>query len=286
MAAPMSFSAARAEMERRYGVLASHVPELIDMRFGRRRAIQLSLSDEEFREHRPALLDFCRRAGFELRPRKSRGAVKALLLRSDGRLAPDPEVEEEMGRWFAYPACCIRHFPSLAQEPFINAQDARLAGREWLPFELNPYLRTSPFHLFKHFPCRPDCAASLRAARRLLALVRAHQPRLSRDIERFNRWPALVTGVCGLGFVFDGEFSGERLRYRETVSSGEAASLLPLSRQNRPEDATVFSQLAGLLSSCDEVALDERGLTGWRRGQPVGRVRRPAHLAWRWLRFA
>ncbi|NMB76028.1 MAG: hypothetical protein GYA21_12985 [Myxococcales bacterium] len=286
MAAPMSFAAARAEMERRYGILANHVPELIDMRFGRRRAIQLSLADEEYREHRPALLDFCRRAGFELRSRKSRGARKMLLLREGKKRAFDVGNEEQMGRRFGYPTCCARNFLSLAQDPFINEQDRRLVAIEALPFELNPYLRTSPFHLFKHFPCRPDCAASLRTARRLLALVRAHQPRLAHDIERFNRWPALVTGVCGLGFVFDGELLGERLRYREAVSSGEAESLLPLSRQNHPEDAAVFSRLAALLSSCDEVALDEQGLSGWRRGQPVGRVRRPAHLTWRWLRFA
>lgn len=285
LAPSQSFAAASAAMERRYGLLAAYVPELIDMRFGRRRAIQLSLDEGSLARHRPALLSFCRRAGFELQSRTSRGACKILILRERTCGAFDTGNEAQMGRRFGYPTCCTRHFLKVPRDPLVNHQDERWATFEELPFELNPFLRTSPFHLAKHFPCRPDCPASLRAARRLLELVRAHQPQLAHDIERFSRWPALVTGICGLGFVFDGEIFGERLRYREVASSGEPASLLPLSERNGPRDVRLFQRIGALAMRSDELVLDERGLTGWRQGRRVGRVERPAHLAWRWLRF-
>jgi hypothetical protein len=289
MHAPTGFAAAFAEMERRYGILAGYVPELIDMRFGKRHAIQLSLDEGSYARHRPALLSFCRRVGFGLSARRSRGACKVLLLR-ERRPGPLPVAnEEEMGRRFGYPACCTRRFVAGTKEraldPFINLQDARLAGYDTLPFELNPFLRTSPFHLHKHFPCRPDCPASRKAARRLIELVREHQPHLAQDIERFNRWPALVTGIFGLGFVFDGEVSGERLRYREVAASGDPASLLPLARRNRAEDVGIFSRLNDLLRRGDELRLEAAGAVVLKGGRRLGRLARPAHLAWKLLRF-
>jgi hypothetical protein len=287
--AERGYHTAEGEMHRRYKQLAPYVPELIDMRFGERGAIQLTFSPHDWPRHRPALEEFCRQVGFHLSGRLVLGEHKVLLSREPPPSWKAKDQQLILGQLFRYPRCCVAAFDAQVEaatkNPFINQTGTLYRDVPALPFELNPFLRASPFHLFKHFPCAADCPATLAGARRVLDLVRTHQPGLARDIERFNRWPVLYTDVCGFGISLDGSVQGHRVRYREAVHDGHPRSLQHLARHNRPEDLAVFEQLSAWLQQGDQVELDPDAITVGCGGREIGRVRRPAHLHWQLMRF-
>lgn len=277
----------RSYYRRHYGILSDYVPELIAMRAGLRRATQLSLDSARYGRVRAQLEAFCDRAGLRLRTYERRGRVKILL--STGSVSDvDPAQEDRLGALFGYPDCCVQHFMSHKEdlvEPFVNGVTALLAKHDRLDFRANLFLRPSPLHLVRHFPCAIDCPKTLADAQRLLGAIRKQNQRLYEEIVHFGQSPVLYLDVCGAGIVFEGQREGARLRYTGSYCAVSVPTLHPLSTQNAEADCALFDEVAAAIELGDELVLEPTELVIHQQGQWLATFPRPAGLDWRLLSF-
>ncbi len=270
-----------------YGVLSDYVPELIAMRAGLRQATQLSLNSDHYGRERPRLESFCDRTGLSLRTYERRGWVK-ILLSTESATKLDPKDEDRLGDLFGYPDCCVGQFTTQHEtqmEPFINHMAPLLANHERLDFRTNLFLRTSPLHLVRHFPCALDCPETLRKADQLLQAIGNHNKRLHSEIVHFGQSPVLFLDVCGAGIVFEGTIEGNRLRYTDSHCPIEVAHLLPLSAHNTETDCELFDEIAKMLERGDELLLEPGELLIHQQGRWLATFPRPDRLSWRLLRY-
>ena len=279
-----SIAAAKQSYWRRYKFLAPYVPELIAIHRGLRPALQLSLGgDAELESAAPLIADFCRKAG--LRWLAYRRAEQPRIIISREKALP-PKTETGFGRLFGYPDCCIRRWKSLGgvQDWTFNGAPDFWRGPAQ-PFETNLFLRTTPFHLIKHLPCAPDCPATLRGARRLLAEIDSVDARLGGQIRVFGRLPVFTTDICAIGILLHGRLRGERVRYRHFFFDHGPGPFIARSRHNRPEDAALFDRLVGALARGDELRLAGGAVQVFRDNRPIESIERPNHLSWKLLKF-
>ncbi len=272
---------------RHYGILWDYVPELIAMRAGLREATQLSLDSTRYNRVRPQLEVFCRKADLKLRTYERRGKVK-VLLSTASTAEMDPTDEARLGDMFGYPRCCVEHFMAHKEtlvEPFVNQMAELLGNRDSVDFRMNLFLRPSPLHLVRHFPCAIDCAETLDRAEQLLRAMGRLNQRLYDEVVRFNRSSVLYLDVCGAGLVFEGERDHNRLRYSGTYCAVNVPTLLPLSGHNTMSDCDLLDELASMLELGDELLIRSDELEIRQKGQWLATFPRPDHLVWRLLSF-
>lgn len=272
---------------RRYGILWDYVPELIALRAGLRGATQLSVTSHRYARVRPQLEEFCHRTDLKLRVYERRGMTKILLSTAS---TADVVVEDEhrFGALFGYPPCCVDRFArpdKTLVEPFVNGVSSLLAGADPVDLRMNLFLRSTPLHLVRHFPCAIDCPETLAQADALLEAIGRMNPRLHDEILRFNRSPALFLDVCGAGIVFEGTRRGNRLCYTGGHCAADVPSLLPLSTHNTQADCDLLDDLATMLELGDELVVEPDELILYQRGQWLATYPRPKHLAWRLVSF-
>jgi hypothetical protein len=270
-----SYDAIHQEYARKYKLLFAYVPELIAIHCGLRPALELRVEDEASR----ALVDdFCARAGLRWTPYESVGGDRIVLSREPVEI---PGSGEGFGALFGYPECC-------SKAPRPDRPFDRLPG-SWTgspaPFELNLFLRTTPFHLIKHLPCSPDCAPTLAAARRLLDAIDRIDPRLGRIIRELGRAPALSTDIGGIGVSLPGRRAGDRVFYRERYFDVGLSRMIGSTRGARPGDAALFGRIEKALAAGDELRLQDGRLETFKDGARVDSIERPPRLEWRIVEF-
>lgn len=321
---PCRLQLARDDYDHRHGVLAGYLPELVAMQHGLRPAIQLSMPDEDaLAEAWPVVHGRAEQLGLHLSQRAEGHELKILLSRIDlgsyeynrprrssrlvayarglvagirsRRLGVARERIEDLrrgdterhGQLYGYPACCVRALEDRGHPPaFIDDLRGLLRGAGAYPFEMNPFLRTTPFHLYKQVPCSLRCGETQAAGRELLALLEQEEPRLAEQIRDFCRLPVLFTDVCSTGIVLDGQAEGDRVRYRGIHVQGHPGSLLAMSSHNSRYDLQLFDEIVALLGRGDEVACGSGRVRVFHGGAEVGEVVAPSHLLWRIVHFA
>jgi len=285
-----AFDRAKSEYHKRYKLLAPYVPELIAMKAGLRTAIQMTLPMEKsFKQKLEMLGQFCSKVGFFLDHYEIHKENKILISGRDLNQVDweDKTLEYQMGELCAYPPCCIEKFATHKEwtHPLINNVRDLIENAESFSFIMNPFLRTSPFHLYKHFPCRLDCPESIHFGEKLLEVIERENPGLHRDILRFNQAPALFTDICGIGIMFSGEIKDTRLRYHDHYTDYDPSSIFQLSSVNRPAEKKLFVDLTDAISRADELVLDGDRLTLQAAGRKVKSFNKPDHLVWKVVDF-
>ncbi|HXS99418.1 MAG TPA: hypothetical protein VN915_01985 [Elusimicrobiota bacterium] len=272
-----SFDAFHQEYARKYKLLFPYVPELIAIHCGLRPALQLSVGPDA-EAARASIADFCARAGLRWSSYESEHGGRIVISREPVEI---PESGEAFGALFGYPGCCSR-------APRPDRPFDRLAGfwtESPAPFETNLFLRTTPFHLVKHLPCAPDCAATLAAARELLIAIDRVDARLGEIIRALGRAPAFSTDIGGIGVSLRGRRDGGRVRYRERYFDVGLSGLIDSTRFARPGDSALFARIARALAAGDELALVAGRLEIFKDGSPVDAIEKPSRLEWRIVEF-
>lgn len=290
-ALPSRFQQDKDRYRSLYGPLAAYVPELVAMRAGLRTATQVSLDETPGPSTEQALRRFCDRVGFHLAFRRTRRKRMCLIsLRPLAPIADGPDAAN-MGMVLGYPKCCMEtYLREGVGWDYARRMGALLAGRATMDFRLNPFLRTTPFHLFKHFPCRADCPATLKLADRLLQAIRQMAPELGRLVEDYNRLPVLFTGIRGAaislaapamiddtleysGFFYDVNPSAQPMGPARERSAGMA-------------DQALFDGIVKALSRGTSLRRDSAdGLLVYSGPRLVERVSLPRRYRWRLVSY-
>ncbi len=285
-----AFDRAKTEYHKRYKLLAPYVPELIAMKAGLRSAIQMTLPMEQsFKQKLGMLREFCIKVGFFLDHYEINSENKILISGKNLKDIDweDKNLEYQMGELCAYPECCIEKFVTHKEwtHPLINNVRDLLTKSESFSFVMNPFLRTSPFHLYKHFPCGLDCEKSILFTKELLEVIKQENPGLHGDIVRFNQAPALFLDICGIGIMFLGEIKDGRLTYSNLYYDYDPSSIFQLSSVNHTSDKKLFSDVIEAGASADELILDDKRLTFQAAGRKVKSIASPKRLSWRVVDF-
>jgi len=292
------FLDATARYYRRYDVLAAYVPELIAMHCGHKTSIQLSLpNDDDLGPSLIRLRDFCDRTGFHLARREEPDAIKVLLA---NRPLPDDEFHDKakLGELLSYPACCIDHcIGNDLNNPLIDHLGDLIRDGDCFPYWMNLFLQTSPFHLFKHYPCSLTCDVTSAYAQTLLEKIREANPSLWTHLRTFLPGPVLYTDICGAGICLVGKPDTEAhpvgrgamgsvtVHYRDLFWDANPSQVGPMSRRNTPDDVELFGRLTSLLGQGDQVTLADDACVIRRGTRVMGRLKRPTHLHWKILEF-
>jgi hypothetical protein len=279
------FDRAKSVYHKKYKLLAPYVPELIAMKNDLRTAIQMTLPmEDKFRDKLSLLEEFCRKVGFFLDHYEINQENKILIANKNLSDVDweDKALEYQMGELCAYPGCCIENFATHKEwtHPLINNIRDLVAQAESFPFSMNPFLRTSPFHLYKHFPCSLQCGQSINYCSDLLEVIGDENRELYDDIVRFNLGPAFYTDICGIGIMFRGEIADGVISYNEYYCDYEPSSIFQLSCINQPGDLELFNELISAISRGSQIELDEAKLTVRIDSERLTSIDRPDRLRW------
>lgn len=117
-----------------------------------------------------------------------------------------------LGVLLGYPECCAAAYPARWERAKRESRGDVAAAMlsEWglgyagpFGWEANVFARYLGFELIQHFPCRPDCDATLRLARRNLAALRAFAPEIVEQAVRVLGAPVAFARNGGVA-VFPG----------------------------------------------------------------------------------
>jgi len=285
------FNRDKGLLRRRFGVLASYVPELVAIHHGLRTSLQVTLPLDALSAEQPRLERFCNKAGLALEIHRRGDAAKAVISRDGLGVVPDGGTARAAGQWFSYPACCVAAYtsqgPRQTGDDFVNRMTELVRqAPSILDFRLNPFLRTSPFHLYKHFPCSLDCQATAEKGEEIRLLLARTQPELHAGLLRYGASPVLFLDVCGKGISLDGgRVDGNRVTYRQAFVDGDPTAQLHRSQRDSEPWVERFREVLASVSTGDELQLRERELVVRRDGQVLGGVQQPPDRLWRILDF-
>lgn len=191
------------------------------------------------------------------------------------------ELTLRLGQLLGYPDCCAAAFADLGAHEHNLVPVRAAAGRSLAFHPLLDNLSLSAFHLTAWFPCRYDCAASLRLAEVLEGHLARVRPEAHREVRRYLSMPRLYADDRRQ-ILFHGEaLEGQRVRYRSVHT--------PYAFDRRTEEAAYewifFASVVAPLFEGDEVTLGREELTVERGGVVVRRVRRPPGSVWLPFRY-
>jgi hypothetical protein len=264
----------------RFNLLTAYLPELIAVHAGLQSAIELLLPEgRETGRQLAALEAFCRRAGLHLSQHREARGRHVLIGRSPvGNLAglESREILSMCGT----PPCCIEAFLGGSASP-AERMEALFGEADTVSWKMNPFLRASPFHLFRHIPCSQNCGKTLEAGERLLKEILAGNRSLHDDLVRYCRGPVLCTGVGGIGIPFDGQAEPRGIRYREPL--WDKGFMEDWHGWGVPGsgDYRFLEDLVGKLLLGDSLALDRNGLEVRKGGRLIAKVSRPERARWK-----
>jgi hypothetical protein len=285
MTAP-TLADATTPYRRSYGLLAAHLPEIIAVRAGLKRALQVTLGNEETRRREDARIrTLCDRAGLHCRFHVRHGRHKVILAK-DVVEPPGEDEDENKDNFFDYPDCCLEKFNAnpLSCHTVRHVRDLIEHGRRY-PFLVNPFLSSTPFHLVCWQPCSLDCPSTHAFAARLYEVVQSRVPALGRGIRHWNQRTVLFTDVCGIGLCFAGRLRENILRHRGCDWIGVPSELLHLAPGTGERDLLLFDRIVTASSKSDEVEWGPSSVIFRRAGTDLDRVERPSHLAMAWVEF-
>ncbi len=280
-------------LKRRFGPLSSYVPELIAVHHDLKQSLQVTVKDADWEVEGPRLQRFCERACLTLEVHERRGAHKAVISKEGLREAPGAGTAQTAGRFFSYPRCCVDAYrgrgPRTTGDDFANRLGELVGSApDSVDFRMNPFLRTSPFHLYKHFPCSLHCEATLALAETLLRSLHETMPELEGHIRVFGSAPVLFTDVCGAGLSLAGGVVDEqRVAYEAVFTDVDPATHLDRAPNRTAADVALFQDLFEALELGDSLRLGGGGLlTVSQDSRTVAELRCPEHLVWRLLDFS
>jgi hypothetical protein len=178
------------------------------------------------------------------------------------------------------PPCCIEAFLGGSASP-AERMEALFGEADTVSWKMNPFLRASPFHLFRHIPCSQNCGKTLEAGERLLKEILAGNRSLHDDLVRYCRGPVLCTGVGGIWIPFDGQAEPRGIRYREPL--WDKGFMEDWHGWGVPGsgDYRFLEDLVGKLLLGDSLALDRNGLEVRKGGRLIAKVSRPERARWK-----
>lgn len=242
------FQRDKDEWRRRYRALTAHVPELIAIHAGLRAATQVTVSPAEWEREGPALRRFADRAGLHLQVHTKQGRPRLVYSRHRLPAVKDEAGEENPDNRLGYPPCCVQDFLAHSRGNDFRERAHRLYSKhQTLDFRLNLFLNTTPFHLFRHFPCRPDCAETLSLAGALLTVISQTQPMLASAIVRWCSEPVLFLDVAGVGISLvrhpaDTSEVAHRVRYQAWFFDGHPMHRIGGARRHSSADVARFDE--------------------------------------------
>jgi len=289
-----TFTTAKTSLRRRFGLLAPYLPELVAIRHDLRTALQVTVPLVGWPVEGPRLQSFCDRAGLTLEVHTRGGSQKAVISRNGLGVVPDAGTAGEAGRWFSYPTCCVEAYtsqgPKRTGDDFVNRMHTLVVDApDRIDFRLNPFLRTSPFHLFKHFPCSLGCEATTELAERTRAHLERDLPELHAALQRFGRSPVLFLDSCGRGLSLDSARSDQNasdgLAYEAVFTDGDPTAQLGRSQRHTQEDVDQFLRIQEALATGDALTLVAGTLHILSDTDRVATFERPDGRVWKVLDF-
>lgn len=287
------FETAKADCQKKYGILASILPELIAVRFGLKKALTLKLSAKIFQiKHQNALKKILSASNLyvEYYPSIMEGNSFINMLISNQKLSVinDNEKDNADNR-FSYPSCCIDAFLKKDGAFYFENRNRDLSVGEKMDdfdFRMNPFLIASPFHLYSHLPCSLRCSKTLDYAKKLLDIIKCKNKQLYYDIIHFNRAPVLYIDICGTGILFKGIAKKQKIIYKSFYYDFfPQKNVIERSNNNIPSDRILYHKLIKELAKGDQIDICDSGLMIRKGTELVAKVDRPNHLHWRILYF-
>jgi hypothetical protein len=274
--------------EQRYGPLAGHLPEIIGVESGLRDATLVTVRPEVFREKFAFCEAFCEARGLFIQHYKKYNEDKILIAREPLPL-PAENRHQNLDNRFGYPNCCIRY--NNKRDRLATPQKERrvIEQGDRFDFRMNPFLKRSPFHLYKHWACSLTCKATLKKSSQLLEKIEVIDPDLAEQIHHFNQLTAFYTDIGGIAILLPGlSETVKGLRYDSpfVADKGTLKALqFSLSEHNLDSDYMGYRQLFDALSEGHTLVLqDDHVLIADDSGESQ-RIPRPQHLTWKLVAF-
>jgi len=287
------FEKTRSACQKKYGILSSILPELIAVRFGLKKALTIKLSAKNFTaEQQNALKEklWTSKMFVKFYPSviEGNGYINTLISKKNISIIND-DKEENYDSRYSYPLCCTKAFLKKDGAFYFENRNRDLLEEEKMnvfDFRMNPFLITSPFHLYCHLPCSLRCSETIEYAKKLLNIIKRENKKLYSSIVHFNRAPVFYTDICGAGLLFKGIVKDRKISYTDFYFDFfPQKHIIDRSNNNLPSDRILYQKLIKHLSEGNAVELRDSELVIKRGSKSVARLTRPDHLRWRIVDF-
>jgi hypothetical protein len=141
------------------------------------------------------------------------GAWRGLLISNDlnlmslGWIALTFGCDHLLGKLLGYPDCCIDAFDKNWQKAYkytrgdLSMLSLKQSNEVFHPWSLNIFSRYLGFEFIQHFPCKLNCAASIKLAMKFESCLRYYEPDVLKEYMRHLNTTVLVHKKYGVFFL-------------------------------------------------------------------------------------
>lgn len=293
----MDFFKMKSYFDKKYSVLSKFLPEIIAVKFGLKISTMITLNKNKFDKYVHLIHDFCSKTDLNFNHYHYFGKKESKILISNKKISIVHDLENQnKNNRFSYPKCCQKNYVNLSNTLVSSCTINSLKqlqinkkGNNFFDFEMNPFLKRSPFHLYLHVPCSLKCKKTLSYNKKLLKLIKNNNKILYSAIVNFNKVPVFYLDIYGIAILFDGYMKSDNksssIFYRKFYYSIELKENINESSYNLNEDILLFEKIIQAFHQGNQIIFQNNKLIIRNETNLIDLFKKPNHLYWKMIDF-